>query len=301
MGEYGVQQAAAGARLALGVQPERHGHAPRRAAGAARGIAGSDGGNPTLNRLKLAAICMTDCMAVFVVGCLLLALPGSARAQSADLAPAEFAPADFPPFNGGERLVYRLLWPSGIPLGEAVFEVSRDGDDLHFEATLEARLPQYRFNSTFSAVASRKGLCSRQFHQKIEEGKQTSEESMEFDQEAHKVQRIQGRNTTSATIPECARDPLTFLYYLRSQAAAGQSVASGRIHYGKEIALQLHQDGTGTVVVGGVEKQGEKFEVRFPARNGEQTVEVWFSSDPARTPFQFTVPTTLADFKAELE
>jgi hypothetical protein len=30
-------------------------------------------------------------------------------------------------------------------------------------------------------------------------------------------------------------------------------------------------------------------------------VEVWFSSDAARTPLQFTVPTSLADFKAELE
>ena len=236
-----------------------------------------------MNRLKLAAICMT--------GCLLLVLPGSARAQS----------ADFAPFDSGERLVYRLLWPSGIPLGEAVFEVSSQGDDLHFQATIEARLPQYRFNSTFSAVAARKGLCSLQFHQKIEEGKETSEESLEFDQTAHRVRRIQGRNTTTATIPECARDPLTFLYYLRSRTAAGQSVESSRIHFGKEIALQLDQDGPGMVGVGGVQKQGEKFEVRFPARNGERTVEIWFSSDPARTPIQFTVPTTLVDFKAELE
>ena len=235
-----------------------------------------------MNPLKLAAICMT--------GCLLLVLPGSARAQSSDFAPFE-----------GERLVYRLLWPSGILLGEAVFEVTPQGDELHFEATLEARLPQYRFNSTFSAVAAREGLCSLQFHQKIEEGKETSEESMEFDQKAHRVRRIQGRNTTTATIPECARDPLTFLYYLRSRAAQGQAVESSRIHYGKEIALELDQDGTGTVAVGGVQKPGEKLEVRFPARNGERTVEVWFSSDPARTPFLFTVPTTLADFRAELD
>jgi len=237
--------------------------------------------------LRLAA---TACLA----GCLLLALPGFARAQSPASVPG------FAPFEG-ERLVYRLFWPSGIPLGEAIFEVSPQGDNLRFEATLEARLPQYRFNSTFSAVAAREGLCSLQFHQKIEEGKQTSEESMEFDQTAHRVKRIQGRNSTTAAIPECARDPLTFLYYLRSRTAAGQSVDSSRIHFGKEIALQLDQDGTATVSVGGVPKQGEKFEVHFPARGGERTVEIWLSSDPSRTPFQFTVPTTLADFRAELD
>lgn len=241
-----------------------------------------------MNRLRLAAIGMA--------GCLFLVLTGSVRAQSPDIAPAGFAP-----FDGGERLVYRLFWPSGIPLGEAVFEVTAQGDELHFEATIEARLPQYRFNSTFSAVAEREGLCSLQFHQKIEEGKKTSEESMEFDQKAHRVQRIQGRNTTTATVPECARDPLTFLYYVRSRAAAGQPVESSRIHYGKDIALELDRNGTATVRVGGAQKQGEKLEVRFPARDGERTVEVWLSSDPARTPILFTVPTTLADFRAELD
>ena len=225
-----------------------------------------------------------------ITACLVAVLPGSARAQSADFAPFE-----------GEQLVYRLLWPSGIPLGEAVFEVSPQGDQLHFDVSLEARLPQYRFNATFSSVAERDGLCSLQFHQKIEEGKQSSEESMEFDQKAHRVRRIRGRNTTTETIPECARDPLTFLYYLRSRAAAGQPVGSSRIHYGKEIALQLDRDGPGTVTIGGSRKQGEKLEVRFPARSGERTVEVWLSSDSARTPFLFTVPTALADFRGELE
>ena len=235
-----------------------------------------------MNRLRLAAIGMT--------GCLLLVVPASVRAQSADFAPFE-----------GERLVYRLLWPSGIPLGEAVFEVSSDGDEVHFQVSLEARLPQYRFNSTFSAVAAREGLCSLQFHQKIEEGKQTSEESMEFDQKTHRVRRIRGRNTTTETIPECARDPLTFLYYVRSRTAAGEPVESSRIHYGKDIALKLGRREAGTVVAGGSQKQGEKLEVGFPVRDGERTVEVWFSSDSARTPILFTVPTTLADFKAELQ
>ena len=84
-----------------------------------------------MNNLKRVTVCMAACL-------LSIAL-GSARAQA----------ADFAPFEGGERLVYRLLWPSGIPMGEAVFEVSSQGDELHFQATVEVRLPQYRFNSMF--------------------------------------------------------------------------------------------------------------------------------------------------------
>ena len=119
-----------------------------------------------MNNLKRVTVCMAACL-------LSIAL-GSARAQA----------ADFAPFEGGERLVYRLLWPSGIPMGEAVFEVSSQGNELHFQATVEVRLPQYRFNSMFSAVAAREGLCSLQFHQKLEEESRSSEEFMEFDQTA---------------------------------------------------------------------------------------------------------------------
>lgn len=229
---------------------------------------------------------------IFLAGVLLATFPGRAGAQEED---------SFAPFEGGERLNYRLFWPTGILLGEATFEVSSVDDDLHFKASVIARLPQFAFNATFTSVAERKGLCSRQFHQKLAEGNQTSEESLEFDQKAHRVRHIQGRNTTSTTTPECARDPLTFLYYLRSQAAAGKAVDSSRIQLGKEINLQLKRDGTGTVKIGGVGQEGEKFVVHFPTRGGEQTVEIWLSSDAPRTPLQFNVPTTLADFKAELD
>lgn len=229
--------------------------------------------------------------AIGLAGCLLALAAVSVRAQTAGAAP----------FADDERLVYRLLWPSGIPLGEAIFDVSSEDDELYFEVSVEAEIPEFRFNSTFSSVASRDELCSLQFHQKIQQGKQTSEESLEFDQEAHQVKRIQGPNTTTSEIPECARDPLTFLYYLRSRAAAGEKIESSSFHYGKDIALKLDQDGVATVEVGGMPRKGQKFEVRFPARGGQRTVEVWVSTDAARTPLKFTVPTSLADFKAELE
>ena len=83
--------------------------------------------------------------------------------------------------------------------------------------------------------------------------------------------------------------------------AAGQAVESSSVHYGRGIALQLGQGSPGTVKVGGALRQSEKFEVHFPARGRERTVEIWFASDAVRTPLQFTVPTSLADFKAELE
>ncbi len=226
-----------------------------------------------------------------MAGCLLALAPGPAPGQS----------ADFRPFVEGERLVYRLLWPSGLPLGEAVFEVTPQGNELHFRASVEASLPQNRFNSTFSAVAAREKLCSLQFHQKLEEGSQSSEEALEFDQAAHRVRRIRGRDATTAPIPECARDPLTFLYYARSRLAAGEPVEPGSLHYGRESPAQLAPGRAGTVEVGGAPRPGEKFTLRFAARNRDRTLEIWFAPDATRIPLRFTIPTSLADFKAELE
>ena len=237
-----------------------------------------------MSHLHRAAVCILQ-------ACLLAVLAIPAQAQA----------ADFAPFESGERLVYRLLWPSGIPHGEAIFEVSLQGDDLRFQAAVEASLPQYRFSGLFSAVATRNGLCSRQFHQKIQEGSKTTEKSLEFDQAARQVRRIQDRDSTTAVVPECARDPLTFLYYVRSRMAEGQPVDWDSMHYDRQIALRLGQGESGTLSLGGLSRQGEKFVIRFPTRGGERALEVWFSTDAARTPLQFTVPTTLADFKAELE
>ena len=217
------------------------------------------------------------------------------------LGSARGAAAEFRPFEEGERLVYRLLWPSGIPLGEAVFEVSRRGEELHFEVTLDARLPQYRVTHHFSSVAAREGLCSLRYQQTMKEGTRNTEETIEFDQAAHRARRTGGRQPGSVEIPECARDPLTFIYYARSRLATGQPAASGSVHLGRNLTVRLEPSGAETVSVIGTPRAAEKLRVSFPRGNSQRTVEVWFAPDATRTPLRITVPTSLAEFRAELE
>ncbi|MGH9783932.1 MAG: DUF3108 domain-containing protein [Terriglobia bacterium] len=228
---------------------------------------------------------------ICLLGSLLCVALGSARNDA----------AEFPPFESGERLAYRLLWPSGIPLGDAVFEVSRQGEELHFDVTLDARLPQYRVSYHFSSVATREGLCSLRYRQTMKDGPRSAEETIEFDQAAHRAQRTGGRQPGSAEIPECARDPLTFIYYTRSQLAAGQPAGSGSVHLGRNITVQLAASGAETVSVLGKPRPAEKLQVSIPRGNSERIVEVWFAPDATRTPLRITVPTTLAEFRAELE
>ena len=217
------------------------------------------------------------------------------------LASGRAAAAEFPPFEAGERLIYRLRWPSGITLGEAIFEVSRQGEELHFAVNLEARLPQYRVSYSFSSVATRETLCSLRYEQTLKEGTRNSEETIEFDQAAHRARRTSNRQTTSVEIPECARDPLTFIYFVRSRLAAGQPAEPSSVHFGRSIPLRLEASGPERVNVLGTPRPAEKVQVNFPRGNSEPTIEVWFAPDDARTPLRVTLPTPLADFSAELE
>lgn len=217
------------------------------------------------------------------------------------LAPARDAAAEFGPFKEGETLVYRLLWPSGFPLGEVVTEVSRDGEELRFAVTLDARLPQYRVHYSFSSVATKEGLCSLRYRQTLEEGNRRSEETIEFDQAAHQARRTGGRQPATTEIPACARDPLTFLYYVRSRLAEGEAAASGPVHLGRNLTVRLVPAGPETVNVLGTPRAAEKLQVTFPAGNSERSVEIWFASDAPRTPLRVTVATSLAEFRAELE
>lgn len=211
------------------------------------------------------------------------------------------AAAEFPPFESGEKLVYRLLWPSGIPLGEAVFEVSRQGEELHFDVTLDARLPQYRVSYHFSSVATRDGLCSLRYQQTMKDGPRSTEETIEFDQAAHRAKRTGGRQPGSVEIPACARDPLAFIYYTRSRLAAGKPAESGSVHQGKNLTVQLAASGAETVRVIGTPRAAEKLRVSFPRGNSQRTVQIWLAPDAMRTPLRIAVPTSLAEFRAELE
>jgi len=217
------------------------------------------------------------------------------------IGPRWSAAADFRPFQEGETLTYRVLWPSGVLLGEAVFQVSPRGKELNFQVTVEARLPQYRLSHSLDAVATQDGLCSLQFHQKAEQGPRRSEDSMEFDQAAHQARRIRSGQTTTASVPECARDPLTFVYYVRSQLAAGKPPGPGTAHWGRNFDVRVERVGSETLQVGGTRRPAEKFQVTYSTPTTERKFAVWFSTDAARRPLRFTVPTSLAEFTAELE
>ena len=216
--------------------------------------------------------------------------------------PAVAAQAARPPWAGpGERLVYRLLWASTLPLGEAVLQASSSGTELRFAATVEAELPQYNIRYSFSSTATEEGLCSLQFHQKISEGGRNWEESIEFDQRNRQAKRTRGGQTTTVSVPECARDPLTFLYYYRNQLALGKPLDSGTVHLGKDLDIRFEPAGQGFESVGRRKFSVDRFRVTYAGNNRGRTFELWLTADATRRPAFVRAPLSLAVFLAELQ
>ena len=214
---------------------------------------------------------------------------------------AEGAVAPLPAFASGETLRYKLYWPSGINLGEAVLTVAPSEKELRFELTVEADLPTHNIVDVFTSIATRDKLCSSEFQRKSREGPKSSAESVKFDQEAHQAQRTRGGQTAAFPIPECARDPLSFFYYFRSQIAAGGPLNSATFFGGAGYGVEIRPAGPETVRAGGRDRRADKYFVTYRGPNSAKTFELWISADSRREPVLFRVPFPLAVFSAELQ
>ncbi|MBI3894572.1 MAG: DUF3108 domain-containing protein [Acidobacteria bacterium] len=216
--------------------------------------------------------------------------------------PVARAAPSFSPLTSGERLTYRLLWPSGLNLGEAILEASPSATETHFQMTVEISLPQYVLRHSSSSVAAGEGLCSLQFREDVDDGtKKWWEETIEFDQVAHEAHRTRNGQTTTDSIPECAQDPITFLYYFRSRLAEGKPSDSGTLYRGGSFTVRVRAAGSETVPFRGQQRPTEKFVVTYPSQNQEMTFELWLSTDAERLPLRMRVPSPLAVFTAELQ
>lgn len=218
--------------------------------------------------------------------------------------PAQSAPQASPTaalFNGGETLRFKLSWPSGVSLGEAVLTSSVSKGQLNLDMTIEADLPIQNISGKFTSVSTADGLCSIQYHRKMMEGSKTSEETIEFDQEAHQAKRTVNGQTATLPVSECAKDPLAFLYYFRGELAKHKTAQTASIVLAPDKHLDVSGGATETVTVGGRQHKAQKFSASIRYPNTTKSFEVWFSTDGHWEPLIVRLPSSLAVFSAEIE
>ncbi len=223
----------------------------------------------------------------------LLALPAAIKPATAE------TPAPTP-FRSGEKLIYEVVWPSGLSLGRGELNAvaTRAGWAFHFK--LSASLPRYEVRDSYVSETDAE-LCSQSFHKKFQHGMKATDETITFDQDAHRAQRENVRGGKSELdVPPCARDALAFLYFLRQDLARGRIAPPDDINFGGQYLITVTYAEMRPVEVSGVSRDADRILVDVLGEKSQHSFEILFGRDEARTPLLVRVPFELGTFSMRL-
>jgi len=213
-------------------------------------------------------------------------------------------PTGFPFSN--ETLNYTVNWPSGLGLGEAHLSASRihssenGPEQWAFQLTLDATMAGFAVADRYNATASL-DLCSAMFERDFTHGTRKSHDRDDFDQQAGVAHReTVGGGKSDISIPPCAHDALTFLYFTRRELGQGRVPQHEKILYGGPYQVRLEYTGEQTVKVNDKPATADRLMVTVQGPASEITFEMFFARDAARTPLVIRVPLSPGMFSLEL-
>lgn len=233
-------------------------------------------------------------MRKLIVTFALLALPAALRPATAE------TPAPTP-FKPGERLRYEVVWPSGLSLGEAEFSANVEQGGWKFDLSLSASLPNFAIKDRYSSETDF-NLCSQTFEKKFKHGSKEANETVAFDQDAHRAHRSTagGGGESDFDIPPCGRDALAFLYFLRQDLARGRISPPDDINFGGQYMITVTYAESRQIVVAGEPREADRILVDIAGDKAQHSFEIFFGKDEARTPLTVRVPFELGTFALRL-
>jgi hypothetical protein len=217
----------------------------------------------------------------------------------AALAAAADGPTGFP-FTS-EELRYSANWPTGLSLGEGIFRAQRTDQGWDFSVRLSANVPTYTVSEHHRSLATASDLCSLRLNKESDRGKRTTREETVFDQSAQTASRTTEKGGKSSfSVPACARDALTFLYFTRRELGQGRVPPPQQIFFGAAYDIRLEYTGEQTINSRGRPAVTDAVRATVKGPKSDWTFEMFFARDAARTPLLIRVPFTLGKFSLEL-
>jgi hypothetical protein len=209
-----------------------------------------------------------------------------------------------------ETLVYSVNWPSGLSLGEATIRSTRSAESgtqaaadagWEFEVSLDAAVPGFTIRDQYSSTADAQ-LCSVEMEKSVTRGARKTEERIKFDQQAGTVARetLGGGGKSEARAPDCARDAMAFLQFVRSELAQGRLAPHQPVVLGASYEIRLTYTGTESLRVGEERQDADKVRVDVKGPRAEVGMDLYFAHDAARTPLKAVLPLALGVFTVEL-
>jgi Protein of unknown function (DUF3108) len=201
-----------------------------------------------------------------------------------------------------ESLTYNINWPSGLSLGEVRLASDHtEKSDWHLSLDIDASIPGYTVRDQDRSIAT-PDLCSTEFDKTFLHGTRKNEERLMFDQNAHSVTRETNNGGKSETsVGACARDPLTFIQFLRRELAEGRLPPEQQVVYGALYDVRVEYMGAQSIQVGEQKMDADRITASIKGPSSNLTVEIFFSRDKSKTPLLAKVPLALGMFSVELQ
>ena len=201
-----------------------------------------------------------------------------------------------------ETLRYNVNWPSGLSLGEAVLTAHRTSSGWDLEMTVDAGIPGVRITDRFHS-ATRADGCSLQLNRDMSFGSRKTKDETTFDYDKGIAKRTTpdgGGSTDISITSHCSSDALAFVYLARQALAHGGLPPSQQVFFGALYSVALKYMGEQNVTVAGKAAVADRVTVSIKGPASNNTAEIFFARDAARTPLLVHIPTGLGTIALEL-
>jgi hypothetical protein len=171
-----------------------------------------------------------------------------------------------------------------------------EGGRWEFELAIDASIPAITIADRYRSIATA-DLCSVEFHRESIHGLRKSSEVVTFAQDKGTARRAtNGGGTSDFSVPGCARDALTFLYFTRREMGQGRVPPASTIVMGGPYEIGLEYKGEEPVR--GAISDRLAISLRGPSSN--VAFDLMFARDAARTPSLARTPLPVGVFSLEL-
>ncbi len=217
------------------------------------------------------------------------------------LAVAASAQQGFPFTNEG--LKYTVNFTGGLSLGDAAFNATHSPAGWEFQASVNANVPGFPIADMLRASAS-DDLCSTQFTRDLTNGSKKTREKTTFDQKDGKGHRVttapSDGGETTFTIPSCARDALSYVYYARRELGQGRVPHAQDIYFGGAYTAHMDYAGAQNLSVKGKPVVTDHVVIGVKGTKSDFSFEVFYARDAARTPLEIRIPAPAGTLTADL-
>ena len=206
-----------------------------------------------------------------------------------------------------EQLRYSINWPSGLSLGEAqlratLMKATADTPERrHLEFEVDAAVPGFAVADKYKSDTS-SDFCSVEFEKNASHGKKKTDEKTTFDQQAGTATRqtAGGGGKTELKVPQCGKDALAYLYFVRRELSQGRVPPRQTLFFGGAYEVRVEFTGTQKIHLGEATVEADRMTASVKGGASDIDFEVFFMKDSARTPALVRVPLALGTFSMEL-